>query len=130
MLIPRKSHSRDESRNSRVSIKTRDFTRVRTFTCVIGVGSPAGARREGEITGRTRRRCWPMTGPHRRLRMINVAGGGAPKMAGGRVRGTMTGKTQWRSASRRWDGESPGNQRLPPSYAAGQSVDVVGGMGA
>ena len=32
------------SRNSRVSIETLDFTRVRTFTCVIRVGSPAGAR--------------------------------------------------------------------------------------
>ena len=42
MLIPGKSHSRDESRNSRVSI---DFARVRNFTCVIGVGSPVGARR-------------------------------------------------------------------------------------
>ena len=48
MLIPGKSHSRDESRNSRVLIETIDFARVRTFTCVIGVGSPAGARRGEE----------------------------------------------------------------------------------
>jgi len=40
MLIPGKSHSRIESRNSRVSIDTLDFDRVPTFTCVIGVGSP------------------------------------------------------------------------------------------
>jgi len=45
MLIPGKSHSRDESRNSRVSIETLDFARVRIFTCVIGVGSLAGAQR-------------------------------------------------------------------------------------
>ena len=31
MLIPGKSHSRVESRNSRVSIQTFDFARVRTF---------------------------------------------------------------------------------------------------
>jgi len=48
MLIPGKSHSRDESRNSWVLIETLDFARVRTFTCVIGVGSPAGARRGGD----------------------------------------------------------------------------------
>jgi len=42
MLIPGKSHSRDESRNSQVSIETLDFARVCSFTCVIGVGSPAG----------------------------------------------------------------------------------------
>jgi len=45
MLIPGKSHSRDESRNSRVSIETLDFARVRTFTCVIRVGSPVGVQR-------------------------------------------------------------------------------------
>jgi len=48
MLIPGKSHSRDESRNSQVSIETLDFARVRSFTCVIGVGSPAGG---GSPTG-------------------------------------------------------------------------------
>ena len=45
MLIPGKSHSRDESRNSRVSIETLDFARVRTFTCVIRVGSPVWVQR-------------------------------------------------------------------------------------
>ena len=45
MLIPGKWHSRDESLNSRVSIETLDFARVSTFTCVIGVGSLAEARR-------------------------------------------------------------------------------------
>ena len=82
MLIPGKSRSRDESRNSRVSIETLDVARVRSFTCVIGVGSSAGG-----ITGWTRRRSRPMTGPHRRLRTINIAGSVAPKTAGGRVRG-------------------------------------------
>jgi len=42
MLIPGKSHSRDESRNSQVSIETLDFARGCSFTWVIGVGSPAG----------------------------------------------------------------------------------------
>ena len=45
MLIPGKSHSRDESRNSRVSIETLDFARIRTFTCVIRVGSPVWVQR-------------------------------------------------------------------------------------
>ena len=48
MLIPGKSHSWDESRNSRVSIETLDFAQVRTSTCMIRVGSPAGARRGGD----------------------------------------------------------------------------------
>ena len=52
ILIPGKSHSRDESRKSRVLIETLDFARVRTFACVIGVGSPAGVRRGRAITGR------------------------------------------------------------------------------
>ena len=83
MLIPGKSHSRDDSHNSRVSIETLDFARVRTFTCVIGVGSPAGARMGGGvITGRIRRRSQSITGPHCRLRMINIAGSGAPKRPG------------------------------------------------
>jgi len=83
MLIPGKSHSRDESHNSRVSIETLDFARVRTFTCVIGVGSPAGARMGGGvITGRIRRRSQSITGPHCRLRTINIAGSGAPKRPG------------------------------------------------
>jgi len=62
MLIPEKLHSRNESRNSRVSIETVDFAVLcRNFTCVIDDG--------------------------------------------------------------------PGNHRLRPSDAAGQSVDVSGGMG-
>ena len=53
MLIPGESHSRDESRNSRVLIESVDFALVCTFSCVIGVGSPAGARMgEGAIAGR------------------------------------------------------------------------------
>jgi len=54
LLITGKSHSRDESRNSRVSIETLDFAPVRNFTCVIGVGSPAWARR-GRATGEAQR---------------------------------------------------------------------------
>ena len=69
MLIPGKSYYRDQSRNSRVSIETLNFARVRTFTCVIRVGSPARVRGEGgAITGRTRRHSRPMTGPHHHLR--------------------------------------------------------------
>jgi len=37
----------------------------------------------GAFTGWTRRCSRPMTGPHRRLRTIDIAGGVAPKMAGG-----------------------------------------------
>ena len=51
LLITGKSHSRDESRNYRVSIETLDFAPVRNFTCVIGVGSPAWARRGGGDRG-------------------------------------------------------------------------------
>jgi len=112
MLISGKSRSQDESRNWRVSIETLDFARVRTFTCLIGVGSPA----RGAITGRIRRHSRPMTGPHRRLLTSNIAGSGAPKMAGGRVRGSAT-----REAQRPSD-DVPGNHRLPPWTSL---VDVV-----
>ena len=96
MLIPGKSHSRDESHNSRVSIETLDFARVRTFTRVIGVGSPAGARMGGGvITGRIRRHSQSITGPHCRLRTIDIADGGAPerrKTAEGGYGGARRGK--------------------------------------
>ena len=46
-------------------------------------------------------------GTHRRLRTINIVGSGAPKMAGGRVRGSATGKAQRPSAPGRQAGESP-----------------------
>jgi len=46
-----------------------------------------GGREGGAITGWTQRRSRPMTGPHRRLRTINIVGSGAPKTAGGSVRG-------------------------------------------
>ena len=66
-LIPGRSHSRDESQFPGLDrFQTLDFARVRTFTCMIGVGSSAGARRGGTITDRTQRRSRPMTGPHRR----------------------------------------------------------------
>jgi len=103
MLIPGKSHSRDESRNSPVSIETLDFD--------FGVGSPAGgAKGGGAITGRTRHRSRLMTGPHRRLWTIKIASSGAPKTAGGRVRGSATGEAQHPSAPGRRAGESS-----PPS---------------
>ena len=77
------------------------------------------------ITGRTRRRSRPMTGPHRRLRTINITGSGAPKTAGERYGGAQLGKR---------NGHRPlttGREITPlPSNAAGKSVDVAGGMGA
>ena len=63
MLIPGKSHSRVESRNSRVSIQTLDFTWV-PFTGVIGAGSPAEVWRGRSPTG-PRRCSQPMRGPNR-----------------------------------------------------------------
>jgi len=62
------------------------FARVHTFTCVIGVGSPAGARRE-KGNHRGQRRFRPMTGFHRRLRTINIAGSCMLKTVGARVLG-------------------------------------------
>ena len=64
-----------------------DFARVRTFTWVIGVGSPAGARR-----GRGDHRPDPAPFPAddrtpSRLRTINTAGSCALKTVRGRVRG-------------------------------------------
>jgi len=124
MLIPGKSHSWDESRNSRVSIETLDFAQVRTSTCMIGVGSPAGARRGG--------------GDHRPDPAPFPADDGtlSPPAADqhsrqwrtqngrvGRVWGIATGEAQ------RPPNDGPGNHRIPLSDAAAQSVDVAGGMG-
>ena len=111
MLIPGKSHSRDESRNSRVSIETLDFARVRTFTCMIGVGSLAG--REG---GRGDHQPDPAPfpadyGTPSPPADINIAVSGyvgyAPKTAGVRVWGSATGEAQWPSATERQAGKSP-----------------------
>jgi len=82
-------------------------------------------RPEGAITGRTRRRSRPMTGPYRRLRTIDIAGGGMPKTAG---RG-YGGARPWKH-----NGHRPPGRRAwesPPSLSdvAGRSVDLVGGMG-
>jgi len=71
--------------------------------CVIGAGSPARERRgEGAIIGRTQHRSRPITGSHRRLQTINIAGSGAPKTAG-----EGTGGAQRPSAPGRRAGESP-----------------------
>jgi len=123
MLIPGKSHSRDESRNSRVSIETLDFARVlvRTFTCVIRVGSPVGVQR-GRGDHRLDPASFPADDGTPSLRAINIAGSGAPKTAGG-VRGSATGEVQ------RPPDDGPGNHRLPPADVAGQSVDLAGRMG-
>jgi len=50
-----------------------------------------GGAKGGAITDRTRRCSRPMTGPHCRLRMIDIAGGGTPKTAGGGYRGARPG---------------------------------------
>jgi len=105
MLIPGKSHSRDKSRNSGVSIETLDFARVHTFTCVIGVGSPAGARR-GEGRSLAGPGAVPGWWRDRRLRAINIARRCAPKTAGG-VRGECDRGRATAIGPRRWAGESP-----------------------
>ena len=69
-----------------------------------------------------------MTGPHRRLQTINIAGSGAPKMAGARVwverdRGNAV------AIGPRGPDDGPENHP-PPLDVARQSVDVAGGMGA
>jgi len=48
MLIPRKSHSRAESRNSWVSIDTLDFAQVRTFYRHDGSWIAGGVQKGGE----------------------------------------------------------------------------------
>ena len=66
------------------------------FTDMIGVGSPAGARRDGGRSPAGPQRCSrPTPGRHR---SINIAGSGAPKrhkMGGECYRGRVTGDAQW-----------------------------------
>ena len=120
MLIPGKSHSCVESGNPG-SRSRLDFTRVRTFyqrdrSWI--VGSLAGARGGGAIAGRP-----PMLGPHCRLRTIVIAGGGAPKTAGGGYGGARPGKCNgYRPAD-----DGPGNHRLPPipSDTAGDPTPIT-----
>ena len=104
-----------------------DFTQVRTFTCVIGVGSPAGARR-----GRGDHRPDPAPFPaddgtpsppaddqhSRQWCTQNGQGGGY----GDRDRGSTT------AIGPRMTGR--GITAYTPSDTAGQSVDVAGRMGA
>jgi len=127
MLIPGRSHSRVDSRNSRVSIKTLDFARVRTFTSVIGVGSPAGARR-----GRGDHQLDPAPFPvdagtplapaedqhSRQWRAQNGRGGygGERNLGSAMAIGPRT--------------TGQGITSRLPSDAARQLVDVAGGMGA
>ena len=60
-----------------------DFARVRTFNCVIGVGSPAGAQR-GRGDHRPDPPPFPADdGTPLPPADINIAGSGAPKTAGG-----------------------------------------------
>ena len=92
---------------------------------MIGVGSPTGVR-SGVRAIADRSWCCsrPITGPHRRLRMIDIAGGGMPKTAGGGYGGARPGKRNGHQPPDDGPGNSP-----PPLDAAVQSVDVAGGMG-
>jgi len=75
-----------------------DFARVRTFTWVIGVGSPAGVRR-----GRGDYRPDPAPFPDDQHRPAVACS----KRSGGRYRGSATGEVQRLSARGRRAGESP-----------------------
>jgi len=120
MLIPGKSHSWVDSRNSRVSIETLDFARVHTFPTA--GGGTKGVR--GVIAGRPQTPFLanagtpsPLTDDRHswrwRARTSQNGRGG--------YRWSEMGEMQWPSApAGRWAGESP----PPPSDAAGQSVDV------
>ena len=125
MLIPGKSHSRVNSRNSQVSIETFDFTRVGTFTGMIWAGSPAGAKGGGQaIAGRS-----PTLFPANvATPSIDTAGSGASETSQKRLGEGATGECDQGSAmaDRPLD-DGTGNRRPPPSDAAGQSVDVAGG---
>jgi len=145
MLISGKSHSRDESRNSWVSI---DFARVRNFTCVIGVGSPAEARR-----GRGDHRPYPAPFPaddgtpsppaddlhSRQWRAQNGRGEGygggdqgsapaiGPRTTGREITASPSGRTPLdnRSTSRVvWARETAGSNRLSSAVATCQKADV------
>jgi len=93
-------------RDSRFCPSTYFYLPDRSWIAGAGGRSPAGS---GAIPR-------PMTGPHRRLLTSNIAGSGAPKMAGGRVRGSATQEAQ------RPSDDVPGNHRLPPWTSL---VDVV-----
>jgi len=105
MLIPRKSHSRVESHNSRVSIQTLDFTRVHTFyrhdrSWIAGRDAKGGGGRSPAGP----QRCYQMMlGPHR---SIDIAGGDAPKTSQngrGGLQGSTTGEAQWMIGPRTTD---------------------------
>jgi len=65
-----------------------------------------------------------MQGPHRRLRTIDIAGGGAPERH--KTAGEGTGGARWGKCNghRPLLDDGRGNRPPPPSDAAGQSVDV------
>jgi len=105
MLTAGKSQTRVESRNSRVSIETLDFARVRTFhwhdwSWIAGSGAKGGGNRQ------------PVPGAHR---SIDIAGSGVPEMLQkGRGRGLQEECDQGSTMADR------------PSDATGQSVDIAG----
>jgi len=105
MLIPGKSHSRVESRNSRVSIETLDFARVRTFyqrdRCGMASGGARGAIAGWSLT------LFPADVGTQSIDLIDIASGGAPEMSQNGRRGEVRlGKCSGRSASGQWAGES------------------------
>jgi len=84
MPFPGKSHSGVESRNSRSRdsrFRPSTYFYLRDRSWIAGGGAKGGT-----ITGWTRRHSRSMTGPHRHLWTINIAGSGAPETAGARVR--------------------------------------------
>ena len=92
MLIPGKSHSWVERRNSRVSIETPDFAQVCTFY-----------RRDRSQIASGGAKGYPIAA-------YDIAGGSAPerrKKAGGGYGGSMTGEVQWPSAHGQRTGELP-----------------------
>ena len=132
VLIAGKMYSRVESRNSRVSIKTLNLARVRTFyqhdrSWIAG----KGAKGRWTIAGRG----WSPT--------LFPADAGTPsidwhsrrwedrnatkQLEEGATGGARPGKCNGQSASGWQAGELP--TAAPTSDAAGQLVDVAGGMG-
>jgi len=90
MLIPRKSHSRVKSRNSRVSIETLDFARVRTFCQHDRSWIASGGRKVGGAIASQSPALFSIVAGTQVVRPKHrkTAGGGGYK-------GSATGEAQW-----------------------------------
>jgi len=121
MLIPGKSHSRVDSRNSLVSIETLDLARVqctvywRDRSWIACVGARGGG------AGRSPCCSWPMPGPHR---SINIAGYGAPETSqnGWGLRGE---RDRGRAMADQPADDGPGNRRAAPPPSPLDAARVV-----